>query len=139
MAENTVVKEQLTEAMIEAGEKLTHKLDELEVPTTAAFWFFDPEVNEWRLFFASPEAETSGPRQVYGKIRDALAQLGKYSASVPFSSVGLLDTDADLIRLLRMTVNTGGTINRIRFSKNVINGHYIDDALIYRMNGNGAD
>ena len=135
MAENTVVKEHLSEAMIEAGEKLTRKLDELGVRTTAAFWNFDPEVNEWKLLFASPEVAANGPRKVYGKILDALSQLKDVAATVPFPVIGLLDADADLVRLLRAAIHTGGTIGRIRFSKNVINGHFIEDALVYRMNG----
>ncbi len=60
MAENTVVKDQLTNAMVEAGAELTKKLDEMGVATTAALWLFEPEVNEWRLVFASPEVTTRG-------------------------------------------------------------------------------
>jgi hypothetical protein len=46
--------------------------------------------------------------------------------------IGVLDAEADLVRLLKAAVGTGPGISRIRFSKNVINGHFIDDALIYR-------
>lgn len=133
MAENTVVKEQLTNAMVDAGAELTRRLDEIGLPTTAAFWRFEPEVNEWRLLFASPEVATKGPREVYGKIQQAIDDLKDKAAAVPLSAIGLIDVDADLIRLLRMAVQTGAGISRIRFSKNVINGHFIDDALIYRV------
>jgi hypothetical protein len=44
-----------------------------------------------------------------------------------------MDADADLVRLLRVAARTAPGVNRIRFSKNVINGHFIDDALIYRV------
>ncbi len=132
MAENTVVKEQLTSAMIDAGAALTEKLDEMGVPPTAAFWLFDPEVNEWRLVFASPEVATKGPRHVYARIHQAIDQLQEKAAATPWFAITLMDADADLVRLLRIRFKTGDAVNRIRFSKNVINGHYIDDALIYR-------
>lgn len=132
MAENEMVKEQLTEAMIEAGAALTAKLDEIGLPLTAAFWFWDPDVNEWRLQFASPEVSTNGPRTVYKKIFDAVDALGSKSEAVPFSMIGLLDSDADLVRSLKLAVHTGPGVGRVRFSKNVVNGHFIDDALIYR-------
>lgn len=45
----------------------------------------------------------------------------------------LMDGNADLIRLLRGALKTDGGMNRIRFSTNVINGHFIGDALIYRI------
>jgi len=133
MAENSVVKDQLTDAMVEAGAALTRKLDELGLPTIAALWLFMPEINEWRLLFASPEVAARGPRFVYERIGLAIEQLGEEASAAPFSSISLLDADAELVRLLRTAVHTGPAIGRTRFSKNAINGHFIDDALIYRV------
>jgi hypothetical protein len=132
MAEDAVVKEQLTGAMIEAGAELTLKLDEMGVPVVAAFWLFVPELNEWRLQFASPDVSSRGPREVYDKILQATGKLGAKAAAVPLSLIGVLGADADLVRLLKAAIRTGPGVSRIRFSKNVINGHFIDDALIYR-------
>lgn len=132
MAESAVVKEQLTGSMIDAGAELTKKLDESGLPVTTALWLFAPELNEWRLLFASPDVGTKGPRDVYEKIQQAINQLGDKASAAPLSVVGLLDADADLVRLLKVAIRTGPGVNRIRFSKNVINGHFIDDALIYR-------
>lgn len=133
MAENTVVKEQLTSAMVDAGADLTRKLDEIGVSITAAFWLFEPELNEWRLVFASPDVSAKGPREVYDKIRQAIDQLKEKASATPLSLIVVMDADADLIQLLRVALKTGGDLNPIRFSKNVINGHFIDDALIYRV------
>lgn len=133
MAENTVVKEQLTDSMIQAGVELTQKLDEMGLPTSVALWLFDAEVNEWRLLFASPEVSTQGPRQVYKQIRLAIEQLGEKAAGAPLSVIGLLDEHAEFVKILRSAMSTGQRIRRVRFSKNVINGHFIEDALIYRV------
>lgn len=132
MAENTVVKEQLTDAMIQAGAEVTSKLDEIGLPVTAAFWFWTPDLNEWRLLFASEEVSTKGPRAVYEKIRQALDELGAKATAAPLSIIGVLEADAELVRLLKAAVRTAPGVGRIRFSKNVINGRFIDDALIYR-------
>lgn len=133
MAEDIVVKDQLTSVMIDAGAELTQKLDELGLPVTAAVWFFMSEINEWRLLFASPEVSAKGPLAVYDRIRSAIDQLGGKASAVPLSAIGVIDADADLVRLLRIAVRTGSGINQIRFSKNAINGHFIEDALIYRI------
>jgi len=133
MAENAVVKEQLTDAMIDAGEALVMKLDELGVSVTAALWLFARDSNEWQLFFASPEAVTKGPRQVYQKIQSAIEQIGPRAVAVPLAVIGLLDPSGETLQLLRSAIRTGPGVNRIRFSKNAINGHFIDDALIYRL------
>jgi hypothetical protein len=133
MVEDSVVKDQLTDAMIEAGAEITRKLDELGLQPDAALWFFMPEVNEWRLLFSSPEVATKGPREVYGRIQLALEQLGEKASAAPFSAIGLLDPNDDLVKLLRVAARTGPGIRRIRFAKNVINGRFIDDALLYRV------
>lgn len=120
--------------MIEAGAELTRKLDTSGLRVTTALWLFEPELNEWRLLFASPEVATKGPRDVYEKIRQAINQLAEKASAVPLSVVGLLDTNAELARLLKGALRTGSgpNVSQIRFSKNVINGHFIEDALIYR-------
>ena len=133
MAENTVVKEQLTDSMIQAGGELTRKLDDIGLPSSVALWLFDAEVNEWRLLFASPEVSTRGPRHVYKQIGLALQQLGEKAAAAPLSVIGLLDEHAELVKLLRIAIRTGPSGGQVRFSKNVINGHFIEDALIYRV------
>jgi hypothetical protein len=133
MAENTVVKDQLTDSMVEAGAELTKALDQTGVAVTTALWLFNPEVNEWRLLFGSPDTAVTGPRRVYDHIRTAIQSLGERAQPVPLSSIGLLDPSSELVRLLRIAIQTGPSVAKIRFSKNSINGHFIDDALIYRV------
>ena len=133
MAENTVVKEQLTEDMIEAGARLTAKLDEVGLSVAAAMWLFMTESNEWRLIFASPELPTAGPHAVYRKIEEARQALGDEAAAAPMSAIGLLDPNDDLVQVFRAALKTSSGAARIRFSKNAINGHFIEDALIYRI------
>ena len=133
MVENTVVKEQLTDAMIDAGTELTQQLDRMGISTTAALWLFAPEINEWRLCLASPEVTVAGPRAVYEKIWQALDQLKDKASAAPLSVIRVLDADDELVRLLRLAVRTGPGVSRLRFTKNAINGRYIEDALIYRV------
>lgn len=133
MAQNTLVKEQLTDAMIDAGELLLRELDRLGVPLTSAFWLFDIEVNEWRLVFASPEAAKVGSLAIYRQLQSAVTALGPRISAVPFSSIQVMNEDAEIVHLLGLAVKTGDDIQRIRFSRNAINGRYIDDTLIYRV------
>jgi hypothetical protein len=134
MVENVVVvvKEQLSNEMIEGGAALVRRLDELGVPVNAALWLFTVEDSDWRLLIASPEVSTLGPLSVYRKIHDALKDFNGNAPAVPFSSIGLLDADAELVRQLRGGLSTGPTIKNVRF-RGAVSGHYIEDALIYRV------
>jgi len=132
MVEGALVKEHLTDAMIEAGAALTEELERLGLSVSTAFWFYVPELNEWRLLFATSEATNEGPLSVYGKIRSALGRLGTMAREVPLSVVRVLEPEEELVRVLNEALSTGPGIHRIRFSKNVLDGHFIDDALVYR-------
>jgi hypothetical protein len=133
VAENTVVKEQLSAEMIEAGAQLIAKLDTMGLPLEAALWLFDSEINEWRLVIASPERARSGPIGIYEKIQEARRALGEKAAAVPMLLITQMDPNQELIRSFRKGMPTGVGIARIRFTKNVIGGRYVDDALIYRL------
>ena len=133
MAENAVVKDPFTDAMVEAGAEVARKLAESGTPLMAALWMFDSEINEWRLLFTSPDGSALGPRKVDEGILAALEALGDKAAAVPFSVISLLDPTAELVTLVRIASRDRSGVGRIRISKNAINGHYIDDALIYRV------
>lgn len=132
MVENAVVKDQLTDAMAKAGAELTRLLRS-RMQVDAALWLFLPEVSEWRLIFASPDVSTKGPRAVYELVRIALAELGPLASAAPLSAVGLLDSDSELVQLLRRAIPTENDPNGLRLSKRAVSGHFVDDALIYRV------
>ena len=134
MAENFVVKEQLTEAMIDAGAELTQKLLDMGIPITASLWFFDLEICEWRLLLSSPDVPNRGPLTVYEQIQRALDELGPKAAAAPFEAISLLSPSAELVRNLKLKFTTTGPgISRIRFYKNVAYNQFVHDALIYRV------
>lgn len=133
MAEEVVVKEVLTKEMIEAGAELTRLLDQTRLVVSASLWLYIPESNIWRLIIVSPEVETSGPRKVYQKIQPVLSQILEEKPSIGLKDISVVENGNPLIALLRMAIRTGDDISGIRFSKNTINGHFIEDAYIYRM------
>lgn len=134
MVENAVVmKEQLTSDMVDAGAALLARLDAMGVPITAAFWFLDVEINDWVLYLASPHVETLGRLKVYSLVRQAADELADNAAAAPFSSIQLIEPSADLVRRLRATLSGIAGKSQIRLRRNIANGRYIEDALIYRM------
>ncbi len=133
MAQDTVVKELLTEAMIRAGAELTKKLDELQWPVLASLWLYLSEGNQWKLVLASPLVASDGPKKSYETIQAALAETPAAAGAVALSDIGVTDSNDQLIQLLHVAIKTGPTVGGIRFTRNVINGHFIEDAYIYRL------
>lgn len=133
MAQDTLVKEVLTEGIIKAGADLTKSLDELGWPVNASLWFYFSDENQWRLIVASPAVEAEGPKKAYGHVLAALKKVPEGPSKLNLQDISVLELNHPLISLLRISINTGPGISGIRFSKNVINGQMIDDAYIYRL------
>ncbi|MHB0969450.1 MAG: hypothetical protein ACYC7A_09440 [Thermoanaerobaculia bacterium] len=136
MAEETLVRESLTEEMIRAGEELTKKLDESAWPVTAAFWFYVPDENQWRLVFASPIVAKKGPKAGYDAVAEALSALRRNFTALRYISV--VEPQNPLVQLLASAVSIGPGITGVRFSQNTVNGRFIEDAYLYKLTRTAA-
>ena len=133
MAEDVVVKDVLTPEMIHAGAELTRLLDANGRAPSASFWFFLPDAGQWRLLVALPDLPRTGPRDAYTSILGALQQMETNGGAIPLGEIEVLEPEHPLVQLLRAAIRTGDRITGIRFSKNAINGQFIEDAYIYRL------
>ena len=132
MAQDSVVKEVLTDLMIEAGADLTRRLDEVGWPVFASFWLYRPESNDWKLVIASPLVASRGPRRAYEAIQAALGKTAP-KPRLALRDIKAVEPSNDLIRALRTAVDTGATISGVRFTNSAIDGQFIHDAYIYRV------
>lgn len=108
------------------------------MPITASLWLYLPDQRVWRLILASPEVESLGPIKVYAKVVAALNEQAKEGPVLPALDITVVTSFNRLVRSLSSVVHTGGGIAGIRFSRNVVEGEYIDDAYIYRLSRAGA-
>lgn len=134
MVEELVVKDALTEAMIEAGKQLLQVLDKNpEITVNAALWLYTPENNSWRFIVASPQTQKFGPKKMYEAVLSALSMIATTYPFLALTDIRVVTSDDDLIRRLHRLVVSGDDV-AIRFSRGVIDGRYIEDAYIYRVN-----
>ena len=129
-----MVIEALTEQMQADGRALTQALDDADLRVASAFWFYFSDVHQWRFVFASPIVDSIGPRKSYKKVQRVIQKLKQKLATVDLTSVVAVSAKHPLIQLLKMAIGTGPGISAIRFSRNTVNGQFIEDAFIYRMN-----
>ena len=127
MGERIVVKEQLTEEMIEAGAALIEKMDTAGVRINLALWWFDLEVAEWQLVFSTPEAD------IYEYIHQAEKEIGDKAKAIPSMSYYCWLPGSEMAQAFRASVQTGPGIHRTRFRKEYVGpGYFVQDSLIYR-------
>lgn len=134
MDTEVLVSSVINDEMISGGKALLSQLDKSKWQVTAALWFLDADSRRWKLLLASPRVEAGGPKKAYFDILDALAELPKEAPRIALKDVTVLDSKDSLVQLLKSAVSTPPrAIGDVRFSGNTINGHFIEDAYIYRL------
>jgi hypothetical protein len=132
MVTEMVVKEALSEQMMSSGAELIRRLDEAGFVVSAALWFYDSEANDWRFIIATPDLHRVGVRAAYKEVHLVVAAMPK-ERSIPLKSISVVDPANPTISVLRVALKTGTDIAGIRFSRNMINGTFIEDSYIYRL------
>ncbi|CAM4153135.1 hypothetical protein [Vibrio neonatus] len=132
MAKDILVTKRLTDSMMEAGAELLNRLDASASDVKSAFWLFLSEEHVWKFIVASPLVESLGPRKYYKKINEA-NQLAKGTESViSLNDISVLNTNDSIVKVLNDALKTDNDLSGIRFSRNTINGMFIEDTYIYR-------
>ncbi|GGP47397.1 hypothetical protein [Shewanella saliphila] len=134
MAKDILVTESLTDSMVKVGALLIERLDSKKSEIKSAFWFYFPEEKTWKLMIASPLVNSEGPRAYYKRVVAANDLASETEEIISLNDIGVTNTSHQIVQLLKLMCETGEGISGIRFSRNTINGFFIEDAYIYRSN-----
>ena len=134
MDKELVVRELISDQMIEAGKTLIERLDKSNSDVQAVFWMFFPDEKCWKLIIASQLVKYDGPRRFYKRVAEANKKADELESVISLNDISATDTSDTLVSLLSRVISTGNEISGIRFSRNAINGTFIEDSYIYRIN-----
>jgi len=133
MAKNVLVTSELTEVMRKIGAVLLRRLDNDQADVRSAFWFYISDMKAWQLVIASKKVDKEGPREFYKRIVNANKTAAKNEHVLSLNDVGVTNMSNPLVKLIAIAVLTPpDAIGGIRFSRNTINGSFIEDVYIYR-------
>jgi hypothetical protein len=125
VVENTLVTED-----IDAAGRLVTFLDEHGLRVRAALWLYDSDAERWRFVIAFQESRKD-VTSFYLDVAKATAKAGADDL-LDLSRVDIVDSERSIFTALKGVIAVEGN-SRVRFSKNRINGIYLEDALIYRL------
>jgi len=123
----------LTPQLIAEGTELLQALDEARLTPDAAFWFYFPDINAWKLVLAEMRVGPSGPREVYKQVQRTLDALSNSIEAISLADVVVAKPDAPVVSVLKKALRVEPGARGIRFSQNVIDGVLIEDAYVYRL------
>jgi hypothetical protein len=124
----------LVRADIDAGLNLVRALDEADFGVVAALWLFNGDAENWRMVIGYKGAKKDLEKKYFEAARVS-SDWRRRHPDIPIldlSKVRITSSDDRLIVGLRPMIRADG-LNEIRFSQNMINGIYLEDALIYRL------
>ncbi len=123
----------LTNKMRRSGATLTRLLDESSLSPRASLWLYEPELNAWRLVFGIDEVDRTGPRKVYKQVRSLLSRNRKLVPDIDLKDVSVVSPKSGLVAGLRVSLGIRRGTSGVRVSRDTVNGHYIEDAFVYRL------
>ena len=122
----------LVDADVELGRQVVEALDASDLRARAAFWFYEPDAGEWRLFLGASMVDKEGPKAALSEISKALETRGLRDR-LPLYRISAVGLKTSIVKALRRVIKTGSDISGVRVTNNVVNGVLIHDAYIYRM------
>lgn len=134
MVKDILVAESLSDSMMTAGSRLIERLDAKCAQVSSAFWLYFSEDRAWKLIIASPLVDERGPRDYYRVVIGANSLALPGEEVISLNDIEVRSVTNKIVQLLKYAIGTGNEISGIRFSRNTINGHFIEDAYIYRSN-----
>jgi hypothetical protein len=101
VAEEILVKEQLTADMIVAGLDLTKRLrSDKDFGLLCSLWLYTSDFNRWNMAVGTPLVESSGPIYAYQLIKGIVGDNWPSSES-PLYTIAILRSNHSLVRALR--------------------------------------
>ena len=132
MAEETLIKEILSKEMVESGRYVIKNLADIGIFLKAAFWLYTVDMGAWRLFLASSYVKDYGPKKIYKKIQSILSERQTNSYHLDLQDITVIEDDNPLVAIVLSAIKDD-EVNKheARFSKTVLNGHFIEDIYVY--------
>lgn len=119
---------------MESGTRFVELLDENDLKPKAAFWIYNPELDDWIFLLG----HVNGINDSDEKFNEAMGALYAANQSdlpeLQLTDIGLAQENAPILEVLNSVVNTGDEILGINFQNEEILGTVIDGVFLYRMN-----
>lgn len=126
-----MVTEALVEPNVAGAQKLLSLLEGVGLQIRAALWVLNPDVGIWRLWL-TPLTPHSDKREFYREIAKTVAEHRTEVCGLDTSDIELIHAEHPALKGLRSFLRIEG-FSSVRFSKNMLNGYYLPDAVILRM------
>src|SRR5216683_3990961 len=107
-----MAKEVLLESDITAGARLIEELDKKGADVSAALWFFDPDLSEWKLLLVSSTFEKNGLTASYTMVSEVISSIGDVNKSISMDNMKIVKNNGNYSPLISERRGRGGRRRR---------------------------
>lgn len=134
MDETTLVmsRERLLPLPATDGLKFIQALDKKSFNYRAAFWLYQSEIDDWRLYIVTPLVDEVGQKESYGRIHAILYNIDPL-LDLSLSYITVVNPDAPIYKVLHKVYHVEPGQPPVYVRRSMFEGIVIEEALIYRM------
>ena len=121
----------LVESEIALSRALVEFLETHGFPLKAALWVYQSDAERWR-FVLCPAEQRQHPITFYRDFAKAINDAGISRSVLGLDQVHIIDESSPLVSMLGKVIRIEGG-GSARFTNNVINGVFLEDALIFKL------
>lgn len=138
MAQEILVKEVLTDRMIDAGKQLLENVGGTKADIVAAFWLYFPEASEWRLVLVSSRVDEDGPRKLYAELAEKLYRENEKVYGLDLRNITFFSPREKLVGALAganrsYKQSVGHDLSGQRLTDVYLDGVYAEELYLYFM------
>ena len=124
----------LVEKPIRDGQNLVHSLEKAGLDPKAALWYFNPELESWKLMIVLPVMD-SGDHQYAYKLVERTRMNAQPHVAMSLNDIVLQSTYSRLVEAVRRTVRSLPSNARegFHYIGETVNNQFIGDVYIYRI------
>jgi hypothetical protein len=118
-------------ALVEGGQRLANLLTQDNLDPRAVLWVQDSDTNNWKLWVV-PHKNLTDKREFYREVVKLISENPNALGSLEAGDIEMVSESHPAITELRRMFK-GTSISDIRVSNNMLNGFYMPDGIILKM------
>jgi hypothetical protein len=124
----------LVDKSVNDGERLLRALEDHSLNPKAAFWYFNPELDRWKLMISLPLMDTGNHQHAYRVVEETRMATNP-EVVIPLSDVQLQSSHSLLVGAVRAAVRglPANLKSGFHYVGETVNNQFIGDVYIYRV------
>ncbi|MGE7368030.1 hypothetical protein ACQKKX_03035 [Neorhizobium sp. NPDC001467] len=119
------------ELLVAAGHEMVRALDHGSIKPKAALWVYSADTDIWKLWVVPGEKKTD-KMEFYREVADAITKNRDRMHGIDISAIEMVPDDSPVIQGMKFFMKMPG-LGSASMSNNTVNGVYIPDGVVLRM------